>query len=171
MVGLMRRWVAEREAWIDTTILTDRNHPLTPTVGYIGPPGFPADQLQFYASDFQDPQGSNTFAAIKWRVAEVTNPGGAVFDPAAPWIYEIDPVVESDELTGAPSPWTIPNGTLEPLHTYRVRARMKDTSGRWSHWSPALQFIAGMPIAPPPTNLNTDRDHVSSGICRSTRRR
>jgi len=153
MVNLMKQWVDIRSKWIDSNILTDVDHPTTPSVGYSGSPGYPADQLQFFASEFQDPQGSETFSSIKWRIAEVTDPGGPIFDPDAPKIYEIDPIAESEELTGSPSPWTIPGGILEPLHTYRVRVRMMDSSGRWSHWSAAFQFIAGVPIAPPETNL------------------
>ena len=30
---------------------------------------------------------------------------------------------------------------------------MKDSSGRWSHWSSPVQFIAGVPVAAPETNL------------------
>jgi hypothetical protein len=153
MVVLMKRWVNDRSKWIDQNILTDVHHPRTPGALYGGPPGFPADQLQFYADGFQDPQGVDTFAAMKWRVAEVTNPAGPVFDSAEPRIYEIESIAESDELTDLSAYWPIPNGVLKPLHTYRVRVRMKDNSGRWSHWSPPIQFVAGMPSAAPETNL------------------
>ncbi len=153
MVNLMKSWVNERGAWIDREILTDDAFPYTPAVSYSGTPGFPADQLQFSASEFQDPQGSQTFGAMQWRIAEVTNPEGPVFDPAAPRLYEIDAVVESEEMTAYSPTWTVPNGAVQPLHTYRVRVRMKDSSGRWSHWSPALQFIAGVPVAAPTADL------------------
>ncbi len=68
-------------------------------------------------------------------------------------VYEIEAVAESDESTDLSAPWSIPNGTLEPLHTYRVRVRMKDSSGRWSHWSSPVQFVAGVPVAAPETHL------------------
>ena len=29
--------------------------------------------------------------------------------------------------------------------THRVRVRHKDSTGRWSHWSAPLQFVAGTP--------------------------
>ncbi|MHC4498456.1 MAG: lamin tail domain-containing protein, partial [Planctomycetota bacterium] len=34
-----------------------------------------------------------------------------------------------------------------PGRTYRVRCRMKDNSGRWSHWSDPNQFVAGEPVS------------------------
>ena len=34
----------------------------------------------------------------------------------------------------------LPN--LQPQHTYRARARYEDNTGRWSHWSKPVQFIA-----------------------------
>lgn len=42
---------------------------------------------------------------------------------------------------------TIPVGIAEPGHTYRVRCRMKDYTGRWSHWSAPIQFEAGEPLS------------------------
>ena len=113
MVVLMKRWVNDRSEWIDQTILTDVHHPYTPVAVYGGPPGFPVDRLQFHATGFQDPQGVDTFAAMKWRVAEVTDPTGPVYDPAEPRIFEIESIAESDELTDLSASWSIPNGTLE----------------------------------------------------------
>jgi len=43
---------------------------------------------------------------------------------------------------------TIPRGIAEPGHTYRVRVRMKDQTGRWSHWSDPVEFIAGEQLDP-----------------------
>jgi len=36
---------------------------------------------------------------------------------------------------------------LRAGRTYRVRCRMKDSSGRWSHWSGPVQFVAGEALA------------------------
>lgn len=60
-----------------------------------------------------------------------------------PGKYEIDPVWESAELTTFASDIQIPADGVKPGKTYRVRCRMKDNTGRWSHWSAPIQFVAG----------------------------
>lgn len=57
--------------------------------------------------------------------------------------YEIDAVWESDELTSFSSTVKIPGSAVKPDRTYRVRCRMKDNTGRWSHWSNPIEFISG----------------------------
>ncbi|MEN6578807.1 MAG: lamin tail domain-containing protein [Phycisphaerales bacterium] len=64
-----------------------------------------------------------------------------------PGKYEIEAAWESDELTAFESDVTIPGSAVSPGGTYRVRCKMKDTSGRWSHWSSPVQFVAGEPVA------------------------
>jgi len=49
----------------------DPDIPDMPTVTYTGSAGFPTNDLIFEAGPFKDPQGDNTFAAMKWRIAEV----------------------------------------------------------------------------------------------------
>ena len=61
--------------------------------------------------------------------------------------YEIEPLWESAELTTFNADAKIPASVVREGRTYRVRCRMKDTSGRWSHWSAPVQFVAGEPIA------------------------
>jgi hypothetical protein len=61
----------------------DSSIPRTPTITYTGPAGFPADDLTFEAGPFSDPQGSGTFSAMKWRLAEV-EPNAEFLPPAAP---------------------------------------------------------------------------------------
>jgi len=61
--------------------------------------------------------------------------------------YEIDAVWETEEMTDFVSDITIPATEVKAGHTYRVRCRFKDTSGRWSHWSAPRQFVTGEPIA------------------------
>jgi len=89
--------------------------------------------------------------------------------------YEIDAVWESEEMTDFYSGITIPACDVKVGRTYRVRCRMKDSSGRWSHWSAPRQFVTGEPIAAytlnnlrvtevmyepadPPANDSTDND-------------
>lgn len=64
-----------------------------------------------------------------------------------PGKYEIEATWESDELTAFQRDVAIPAAAVQPGHTYRVRCRMKDSSGRWSHWSAPIQFTAGEPVA------------------------
>jgi len=63
-----------------------------------------------------------------------------------PGKYEIDEAWESEELTEFDSTITIPASVVQPGRTYRVRCRMKDKTGRWSHWSEPVQFVAGEPL-------------------------
>jgi len=67
--------------------------------------------------------------------------------PREPRNYEIDAVWAGDELTTFNSDVTIPAAGLRPGRTYRVRCRMKDNTGRASHWSSPVQFVAAEPLA------------------------
>ncbi|NQT01983.1 MAG: CotH kinase family protein, partial [Planctomycetes bacterium] len=64
-----------------------------------------------------------------------------------PGKYEIDAVWESHEITDFNSDIQIPASAVNVGDTYRVRCRMKDNSGRWSHWSEPVQFVAGPPLS------------------------
>ena len=64
-----------------------------------------------------------------------------------PGKYEIDATWQSDEIKTYHSNITIPATAVTPGRTYRVRCRMKDSTGRWSHWSSPVQFAAGEPLA------------------------
>ncbi|MGE5295899.1 MAG: lamin tail domain-containing protein, partial [Solirubrobacterales bacterium] len=76
-----------------------------------------------------------------------TDTGATTVYKKSPGKYEIQAVWESDELTAFQSDTTIPASAVEPGHTYRVRCKMKDATGRWSHWSAPIQFVAGEPVA------------------------
>ena len=118
--------------------------PATPTIAFVGPGGFPLDGLRFETSPFSDPQGAGTFAALSWRIGEVSAPGAAL-DRAAPRKYEVPAVWQSAELDGTSSEISIPPEVVRVGSRYRVRARMKDTSGRWSHWSAPVEFVVAAP--------------------------
>ncbi len=64
-----------------------------------------------------------------------------------PGKYEIDATWESNEIATFGSGIWIPATAVRPGRVYRVRCRMKDNTGRWSHWSDPVQFAAGEPIA------------------------
>ncbi len=140
MVQSMKNYVKSRGAWIDSVLLNDSAIPATPTAIACGPTNFPPDQLRFHASAYQ---GSKPFAAVKWRLAEIA-PGktGAHSPRPIQGPREITSLWESTELSNPADEITVPNDVAKPGHTYRVRARMKDTTGRWSHWSPPVEFVA-----------------------------
>ncbi len=119
------------------SIASDNDIPHAPTVTSTSPAGYPVNVLKFETSPFSDPQGSHTFAAMKWRIGEV----GA-------GKYEIDTVWESEEITDPQATTVaIPASVVEPGRTYRVRCRARDNTGRWSHWSEPVQFAAGEPVS------------------------
>jgi hypothetical protein len=124
---------------------TDAAIPDQPTMTYTGAPNFPVNALSFSTSDFSDPQGANTFGAIQWRLAEIYHPGLSNYVAGEPRKYEIETLWDSGELTTFTNEVSIPLAVARPGATYRARVKMKDNTGRWSHWSPPLQFIASGP--------------------------
>ncbi|MBM4017445.1 MAG: hypothetical protein FJ288_03810, partial [Planctomycetes bacterium] len=146
MVQKMKNYVVSRGAWIDANITADGTIPDTPTIAYTGPDGHPVNRLTFHASDYS---GTSALAAIEWRIAEVTDPSNPNYDPSAPNVYEINAAWQSGELPEFNPDVTVPGGAAQAGRTYRVRVRMKDFTGRWSHWSDAVQFVAGLPDADP----------------------
>lgn len=122
-----------------TSEAVDSNIPATPVISYTGTEGFPANELNFASSGFSDPQGASTSAAIQWRIGEVSR------IPGEPGVYEIEenwtsPVITNFNLSIVP-----PASAVNPGSVYRARVRHQDTTGRWSHWSEPLEFVAGIP--------------------------
>jgi len=117
----------------------DTNIPDRPTLTYTGPDGYPVDQLAFNSSGFSDSSGS--FSAIEWRVGRIRNPSTPDHQPGERWIYEIQDLWESGELEEESYSIDLPVD-LVAGNTYRVRVRHKDDTGRWSHWSLPIQFVA-----------------------------
>jgi len=144
MVHLMKIYVRKRSTWIDTILLKDSQIPATPKLAYSGPPDF--SHLTFDISEYN---GSNPFAALQWRIAEVTpagarvpgaRPEGPVASQVVPNHYEIAPLWQSAELPEFNSHFVLPSLPLHSSTAYRIRARVKDQTGRWSHWSPPFEF-------------------------------
>ena len=123
----------------------DNAIPDQPTLTYTGDAGFPVDGLSFQSSAFSDPQGSGTFASMQWRVGGVYNPSTPGYVEGDPWKYEIEEVWSSSGGANL----AIPNSALRPGKTYRVRVRHFDDTGRGSHWSEAIEFVAGDPDVTP----------------------
>jgi len=84
-------------------------------------------------------------------ISEAAEPGEPPSAPLSysrkPGKYEIDADWESREITHFNRDIQIPASAVNVGNTYRVRCRMKDTSGRWSHWSEPVQFVAGEPLS------------------------
>ena len=146
-VQIMKDFAVKRINTVLDPLAADSAIPNTPTVAYIGGPNYPINNLAFQTSSFSDPQGGGTFAALKWRIGEVTDNNSPTYDPSRPRKYEIEPLWESGEITPFQSDINIPASVVREGRTYRVRCRHKDDTGRWSHWSEPNQFVAGEPLS------------------------
>ncbi len=138
-VQLMKNYVADRASHLDD-LATDFAIPNTPAISYTGEAGHPLNGLSFNCSAFSDPQGTGTFAAMQWRAGEVLDVLAPAYDPTKAPPYEITSKWESGELASYDADLTLPVDALKVGHTYRVRVRMKDDTGRWSHWSAPVEF-------------------------------
>lgn len=148
MIQLVKDYIASRGDWIDDNILIDDGQlPSKPTITYTGLPEFSIDGLQFSTSDYSHPI-RNGFGSMEWRIGEISNPNTANFDPNQPWIYEIDSVWESGELTTFGNTIDVESTAIVPGRTYRARVRMQDNLGHWSHWSDPVEFVAGEGAVP-----------------------
>ncbi|MGZ8940317.1 MAG: lamin tail domain-containing protein, partial [Limisphaerales bacterium] len=124
---------------------TDAAIPSRPTIAYSGATSYPVNGLRFSTSDFSDPQGANTFGAIQWRLAEIYNPSLSNYVGGEPRKYEIETLWDTGELATFANEISIPLAVARPGSTYRARVKVKDNTGRWSHWSQPLQFVATEP--------------------------
>ncbi|MEW6237304.1 MAG: lamin tail domain-containing protein [Candidatus Omnitrophota bacterium] len=105
MLQLMKDYVVSRGAWMEKTLLKDSNIPDAPVIVSTSPENYPIDSLTFETTPFGDPQGENTFAALKWRIAEVDPESEAPSQPAQ------DPDVD---LVPDLSTWKYFKGRSEP---------------------------------------------------------
>ena len=135
-----------------------RDLPETPAIEYVGSAGHPVDGLAFEVSPFADPQGAETFDAVEWRIAETTvlpaDPASIALDDAAwsaaPVHLEIDALWRSGALQSTSRLWSVPAQLAAAGRSYRVRARYRDATGLWSHWSSPVQFLATEALAESP---------------------
>jgi hypothetical protein len=141
LVQIMKNYVGIRGVFLDG-LAVDNAVPATPIVTSTAPPEYPLNRLTFRVSNYS---GGNPFAAMKWRIAEITPTNAPVSSLTEPAKYEITPTWESEEITIFNSDVTIPSHVVRAGSTYRVRCRFKDATGRWSRWSGPAQFICGPP--------------------------
>ena len=124
----------------------DLSFPMTPTIGYSGPAGFPANELRFTSTGFVPAaNGGTSAAAVQWRLGEVSAPGIPGYVANEPRKYEVEEVWRSAEIAPSALEVQLPVTAAAPGRTYRARVRHKDANGRWSHWSAPVQFTAGTP--------------------------
>ena len=141
MIQLMKDYVDERSTFLDRQQrLTERNAPQTPALTYTGDAGYAVNGLAFQTSNYDDPNDAG-FAAMEWRIAEITDPNDPEFGSAPP-MYEITPTFESGTLSTFANEWTVPAEELQTGSLYRVRVRMQNSDGIWSHWSEPVQFTS-----------------------------
>jgi len=153
VINWYKNWFSDRAAYllnnVDSPFSSEEdNIPNRPFISYIGPSGYPIDNLTFSNSSFSDPNGNNTFAAFEWRVGEYSDPNNPVYDTKCRPRYEIEDIWVSGEINNQLNSFTIDGRDLKPGRTYKVRMRYKDYTGRWGHWSDPVSFVAGDPINP-----------------------
>ena len=121
--------------------------PNKPTITFTGGAGFPTDDLTFTSSAFSDPQGAGTFGSMEWRIGEIYNPSVAAFVTGDEYVYEAETFYKSSLITPFNGTFTFPSAAsgVRVGKTYRARVRHIDSSGRASHWSDPVEFIAGVP--------------------------
>ena len=117
--------------------------PTTPEVRYTGGSGYPADGLKFESSLFES-SGEAPFKAVAWRLAVITPPSTRI-DPFSDerdyeWDADWSRLVERDGEA-----IHVPAGIVREGDLCRVRGRHLDSSGRWSHWSRPVEFVASAP--------------------------
>ncbi len=147
MVTKVKNYITSRGNFIDNNILTDEaSAPKTPSLTYAGTAGFPGNGITVQSSEYvTDGRFGAPFAAMEYRLAEVTDPTSPGFDPAIPRKYEIDAEWESGEQTVFTASSKLPAAAIRAGNTYRARVRHRDTDGRWSHWSAPVEFVATDP--------------------------
>jgi hypothetical protein len=146
-----------RAAYLDGLLAASGEEALIPNkpmISYIGAAGMPADGLAFQTTAFADPQGANTFGAVQWRLAQVTNVAAGL-DPNQIFKDEWTANWDSGALTTNATTISPPPSAVSAGDAYRARVRFQDATGRWSHWSAPFEFVAG-PNAAAPTLAITE---------------
>lgn len=139
-VRYLKKFVQKRRAYILKHLLED-TIPKTPTIRYTGAANFPIEALTFEGKqlDFK------TTRAIEWHLAEISDTNNPFYAKTDPKIYEIAPIWKREDLRPSAAKLTLPFGAIKPGRTYRIRLRVKDTTGYYSHWSTPVQFIPKAP--------------------------
>ena len=139
IVDLMKKYIIRRSTWMDKYLLKGGQVPTTPKILYAGPDTYPSGRLCFNISERFESQKT---ASIQWRIAEICMPEMVQGRAVTPGKYEITPLWESGEISPATESINVPPQITSPGHKYRVRARIKNLAGYWSHWSSPIEFVS-----------------------------
>lgn len=134
MVKMMKQYVASRGQWCDSMLLGNSPNPATAKIKVEGDLETAKAPLRMRATLAA---GGEAVKAFEWRLAEVTK--GPLPKGQGPRHYEIQALWQQSGASAAEIPATV----LQPGHTYRIRARARDTEGRCGHWSEPIEFTAG----------------------------
>ncbi|MCP4442580.1 MAG: hypothetical protein GY810_27040 [Aureispira sp.] len=137
-IAYMKRFVKRRRQYILDNLLDD-NIPDTPTIHYRGKEGFPIEALSFAYKNVV----LNSTVSVQWRIAEVDKNSNT----NKPKKYEIHSIWEQEEQAPFSPFITIPKNTLKPNRDYRIRVRVQDTSGYYSHWSAPIEFSPSIALS------------------------
>jgi hypothetical protein len=130
MVRLMKNYVKQRGEWVDQNLLVDASAPAAPKIALAEKSDFSAPKLKLAMTTTAPP------TLTKWRLAEITLAKSSDSKRVQAGKYEINPLWEASGGTSV----EVPTKDLVSGRTYRIRARVQDAGGRWSHWSQPLQF-------------------------------
>ncbi len=150
MIVKMKNYIVSRRAVIASQFLTAAEEALVPTTPVLARSGtgpMPTNALNFTSNAFVGKNGA-TFAGLKWRIAEATDPSAPGYLPyshLARRAYEIENAWESEVLTSLPATLSAPAIAARPGGSYRARVKHLDSTGRWSHWSAPVSFTASEP--------------------------
>lgn len=101
------------------------------------------------SSPFSDPQGAGSFQMMQWRVSESST---------HEWLATWSSLSTNDSIVP-------PALATRPGLSYRARVRHQDETGRWSHWSEPLEFLATEPdLTPYQTGLIVSEMMYHPGI-------
>ncbi len=138
-IQVVKNYVNTRAGYLDE-LATDAAKPATPTVASTGPGGFPINRLNFRSTNYS---GGNPFAALRWRVGEITDTNSINYRADEPRKYEIETVWESGPIAAFNADITVPANLLRVGSRYRLRVQHTDTTARNSHWSAPQEFVVG----------------------------
>jgi len=112
------------------SLVADSAIPNTPVVTATCPNTFPINSLTFQTSAYGDPQGSGTFAAMKWRIAEVAV--GSQGEPPSEDITLVSQGAQWRYFKGTREP----NNPGEPRNVWRLEGFDVDGRGWFEAFTP-----------------------------------
>lgn len=135
-IAILKSFVKRRRAYILKEILND-SIPEKPKVLYTGNAQFAVDSLQFKALYLN----KKTTQKIQWHVAEVPQHNKTLAAKADSKLYEIVTIWKREFAAPYGATLSLPLGAIRPNKNYRIRVRVQDTTGYYSHWSDPMEFV------------------------------